>query len=62
MDEYLTKATHDAEACAADLQDALRQADAVTALILLPLIGEARALALRIEELRGAIEARGGRP
>lgn len=62
MQEHLTKAGHDAGFCADSLQEAHSRADPVSAILLLPLIGEARALALRIDELRGAVEARGGRP
>ena len=58
MHEHLTKATHDATFCANDLQEALNGADAVAALLLLNLIGDARALATRIEELKSAIATR----
>ena len=58
MQEHLTKAGHDATFCADALQEAHSRADPVSAILLLPLIGEARALALRIEELTAAITTR----
>ena len=57
-DEYLTKALHSAKFAAQELQGALRTADPVVALVLLPLIADAARLEMQIS---GLIHARGDR-
>jgi len=55
IDEELTKAWHSAQLAMQDLQAALKTADAVSAMVLLPMIDDAARLALQI---RGLIHAR----
>ena len=58
MDEELTKALHSAQFASRELQDALKTADAVTALVLLPMIAAAARLA---QQIGGLIHARADR-
>lgn len=51
MDEHLTKAHHSAQFAMIDLQAALKSADAVTALVLMPMIANAASLAQQIDTL-----------
>lgn len=59
MDEELLKAQHSAQFTTQELQAALKSADAVTALLLLPMIAQAAGLTRQIDEL---IHARRERP
>ena len=58
MDEELTKALHSATLAMRELQDALKTADAVAALVLLPMIADAARLEAQIS---GLIHARADR-
>jgi len=58
MDEELTKALNSATFATRDLQDALKTADAVAALVLLPMIADAARLA---QQISGLIHARADR-
>ena len=58
MDEELTKALHSATFATRELQDALKTADAVAALVLLPMIADAARLA---QQISGLIHARADR-
>jgi hypothetical protein len=58
MTEDLTKALHSATFTVRDLQDALKSANAVEALVLLPMIAEAAKLA---QAISGLIHARADR-
>ncbi len=51
MDEELTKALHSAQFATLELQAALNGSDAVTALLLLPMIAQASTLAQQIDAL-----------
>ena len=55
MDESLIKALHSAQFATGELQDALKTADAVTALVILPMIADAARLA---QQISGLIHAR----
>lgn len=57
MDEELTKALHSATFATQELQQALKTADAVAALVLLPMIADAARLA---QQISGLIHARAG--
>ncbi len=59
MDEALTKALHDAQFATKDLQEALKHADAVTALLLLPMIADAARLEQQITSLLQARASNG---
>ena len=56
MDEDLLKATHSIGFAVGDLQAALRQANAVQAILILDAIEQAAALKLRIERLASAVK------
>jgi hypothetical protein len=56
--DALTKAQHDAEFIAADLQAALKQASAIEALVILPLIRQARELREGLAALESALSAK----
>jgi hypothetical protein len=58
MDEELTKALHSATFAVRELQDALKTADAVEAMVLLPMIADAARLA---QAISGLIHARADR-
>ena len=58
MDEALTKALHSATFATRELQDALKTADAVEALVLLPMIADAARL---VQQVSGLIHARADR-
>ena len=58
MDEELTKALHSATFATQELQAALKTADAVAALVLLPMIADAARLA---QQISGLIHARADR-
>ena len=58
MNEALTKALHSATFASRELQDALKTADAVEALVLLPMIADAAGLA---QQISGLIHARADR-
>jgi hypothetical protein len=58
MDDELTKALHSAKSATRELQDALTTADAVAALVLLPMIDDAARLA---QQISGLIHARADR-
>jgi hypothetical protein len=58
MTEALTKALHSATFASRELQDALKTADAVEALVLLPMIADAAGLA---QQISGLIYARAER-
>ena len=58
MTEDLTKALHSAQFASRELQDALKTADAVEALVLLPMIADAARLA---QAVSGLIHARADR-
>ena len=57
MNEDLTKATHSMMFAVGSLQDALKRANAVEALLLLELIEAAAKVQQRIESLAAAIES-----
>jgi hypothetical protein len=57
-EESLTKALHSATFSGSELQDALKTADAVEALVLLPMIADAARLSQKISGLIHAIRAR----
>lgn len=58
MEQELTKALHSAQFAARELQGALKTADAVAALVLLPMIADAARLA---QQISGLICARADR-
>ena len=58
MDEQLTQAMHSAQFAAQHLQAALKTADAVEALVLLPMIADAARL---VQQVSGLIHARADR-
>jgi len=58
MNEALTKALHSATFAGRELQDALKTADAVEALVLLPMIVDAARLA---QQISGLIHAKADR-
>ena len=58
MDEQLTQAMHSSQFAAQHLQAALKTADAVEALVLLPMIADAARL---VQQISGLIHARADR-